>query len=168
MNSIPSSTLDDNLIGSVAVDRRALLPKWIKVFCWIFLIMGGLLPALFLARAFGVRSQLELYGLSTDDAFTPLGIFLAALLLIKFVTAFGLWTRKEWAVDLGLVDAILGILICCTVMFVFPFFPEIWGNTLRIRLELIALIPYLMTLRRIRPAWKKETVSPSQEKEWVV
>ena len=158
MNSISSSALDDDLIGSVAIDRRALLPKWIMVFCWIFMIMGGLLPALLLGRAFGLRSQLDLYGLSTYDAFTPLGIFLAVLFLIKFVTAFGLWTKKAWAVDMGLADAILGILICCTVMFVFPLFPETWGTTLRIRLELIALIPYLLTLWRIRPEWKGATI----------
>ncbi|MEI6945777.1 hypothetical protein V9K67_01170 [Paraflavisolibacter sp. H34] len=80
------------------------------------------------------------------------GYFLCLLYLFKGVTAWGLWTGKDWAITFGLVDALAGIVLCTAVMFLFPLIPSL-GNTFTLRLELLVLVPYLLQLQKMKPLW---------------
>lgn len=133
--------------------RRSLLPTWIKVFIWIFMIMGALVPIVFIIDLFSGTAQLSLYGLETNSPFSPLGLFLAFLFILKGFAALSLWTEKDWAINLAVADAFLGIIVCCGVMFIVPMLMSNSGFKLNFRLELALLIPYLLKLQKIKPSW---------------
>lgn len=133
--------------------RRSLLPWWIKTFTWIFLIFGAMAPIGFMLGILGVKFQLALYGLETFFPTSFLGLLLTAIFLFKGVTAFGLWTEKNWAITFAQVDAVLGIIICVFVMLVYPFIDDYPGFMFRFRLEILILIPFLSKLSKIKNDW---------------
>jgi hypothetical protein len=75
------------------------------------------------------------------------------LALVKGYTAFALWFEKDYAILLGKIDAITGIVICLIVMVVFPL--SIPGTSVTIRFELILLIPYLIRLFKMQKFWDR-------------
>lgn len=135
------------------VRRRALLPWWMKVFIWIFMVAGALSIAVFVAGLLGWHAELSLYGLTSYDALSFTGIVISILFFIKGLVAYGLWAEKDWAINLGYVDAIAGILFCLYMMLGVRFFHPDAGFTFR--LELLLLIPYLIKLRQLHPEWDK-------------
>ncbi len=62
----------------------------------------------------------------------------------------GLLRQQDWAVKLGIADALLGIGVCTAVMLyqIFNAYP------FDLRLELAALIPYLVSLLKIKDGWQ--------------
>lgn len=148
MNELHESILDAEF-EKPQLRRRDLLPTWIKVFIWIFMIMGAILPFGILSGIFGWPFNISLYGFSTMFPFSIIGISLTALFTLKGAVAFGLWTEKKWAVDMAMIDAILGIVICILGMFIIP---TSTGNVV-IRLELILLIPYFLKMKKIKLEW---------------
>jgi len=72
----------------------------------------------------------------------------------KAITAFGLWFEKDWAIKLGQIDSVIGIIICIYVMCIYPFIYEKAGFSFNLRLELLLLIPYLVKLSRIKSSWE--------------
>ncbi|WP_375561936.1 hypothetical protein ACE193_05150 [Bernardetia sp. OM2101] len=134
--------------------RRKLLPIWIKVFIWIFMIIGFFAPLSIVAGLFGYSFSLSIYSLETVSPISLLGGFIILLIFYKGVIAFGLWTEKKWAVDLALIDAIIGIGVCAFVMMSDLFFRE-GGMKLNIRLELILLIPYFLKMYKIKTEWEE-------------
>jgi len=143
--------LDDAFVQEIMPRRRDLLPIWMRVFTWIFLIFGVLIPPVFLFGMLGGHANLSLYGLSTSQPASLLGVTIMLLFVFKGVVAYGLWTEKEWAVKLALVDALIGIAICTFVMIGLPL---LGSGGLNIRLELVALIPYFLKMREIRTEWQ--------------
>ncbi len=136
--------------------RRALLPTWIKIFVWIFMLFGLVVPIAFLFGLLGYEFTLSLYGLETMQALSIKGIIILALFAIKGVVSFGLWMEKDWGVQLALVDAIIGIIVCGFVMCVLPFLIESDHRMINIRLELVVLIPYLIKMIKIKDEWALE------------
>ena len=133
--------------------RRKLIPIWIKIFIWIFIVFGALVPLVILISLTGTQSTLALYGLETKDTFSNVGIIICALFLFKGITALTLWTEKSWAIKLGIADAMVGIIICSAVM-IAPMYNNQVGFSFR--LELILLIPYLVWLFKIKTAWENK------------
>ena len=149
----------DQILDEQEVDfsfgrRRDLLPKWIKVFIWIFMFFGLMVPV---ALFFGVTERsfgLSLYGIETNAPFSPYGVLVLFLFLIKALVSIGLWFEKDWAVKLAIGDAWLGILLCIVVMFVLPLIYNSSGFNINLRLEVVVLIPYLQVMKRIRSDWE--------------
>ena len=131
--------------------RRTLLPLWIKIFCWIFMTTGALAVFGLIASLFSYQLQVAMYGLQSNGLLSPLGLFIAFLFLLKGLAAFGLWTEKDWAIHLGMADAIIGILVCTVVVLVLPFLEP--QPSFVFRLELVLLAPYLRKLWKIKPVW---------------
>lgn len=142
------------LLGANKINKRNLLPLWMKVFIWIFMVMGAMAPVCFLAGVWGAKFQVSLYGLESGDPFSPAGAFVLLLFFFKGIVAYGLWTEKRWAVNLGIMDAIVGIAVCTYLMVVLPFLQQEAGFVMNFRLELLALVPYLIKLRKIKPLWQ--------------
>ena len=118
---------------------------------WIFLIIGSFVPIVFILGIMGYNAKLAVYGLETNKAFSSIGIIISVILVIKTITAFGLLKEKDWAIKLGIVDAILGIIVC-TIVMLYPIInPEI---KFTLRLELVALIPYLLKFLKIKTQWE--------------
>jgi len=155
MEDSSNEYLDLELESTPTVSRRELLPWWMKVFIWIFMIFGILAPIGLVFGFMGSTYGLAFYGLETNQPFSIIGIIVLAVYLLKGVTAFALWAETDIAINLGLIDAVIGIVICTAVMFVFPFIDDQPGFQLSFRLELALLIIYLIKLQKIRPEWKK-------------
>ena len=154
MQNTQKEILDSEDQEKPKLRRRDLLPWWIKIFTWIFLIFGAIIPVAILVGLFGYQFNLSLYGQSTTEPFSMIGIVVMFLFSLKAVTAFGLWTEKDWAVFLGQIDTVLGILICIvdTIFTLVSGFSQS-SLSLNIRLELLLLIPFLIKLRKIRADW---------------
>ncbi|KAA2243347.1 hypothetical protein F0L74_12650 [Chitinophaga agrisoli] len=132
--------------------RKKLLPWWIKTFAWIFLILSFFVPVAFVLSFLGFSSQMELYGIKPERASSVLGLILMALFVFKGIAAFGLLKERDWAIIVGMTDAVIGIVICTFMMIMHPF-GEGNGFTFNFRLELVLLIPYLIKLIKIRVPW---------------
>jgi hypothetical protein len=145
--------------NSGIIRRRNLLPTWIKVFLWIFIVLGGFAFVGLILGLFGVNYELSLYGLETNTPFSPIGICLIVLFFYKFFVAFNLWKETDDAILYAKVDAYIGIALCLFIMFVYPFFNYNGKFVLSLRLELAALIPYLIKLNRITADWKRLEVA---------
>lgn len=141
----------DSELSPAKERRRKLLPVWIKIFLWIFMIFGIIAPIGLILGIIGIDFNLALYGLETTNALSITGLLIILFFAIKGIVSFGLWTEKDWAINLAIVDAIIGIVACSIVMLVLPFISDNIG--FNVRLELIALIPYLIKMRKIKGDW---------------
>ena len=117
------------------------------------MIMGAMVPIVFIISLLGGKAQFSLYGLETSNPLSAIGIFLFFLFVLKGFTALSLWTEKDWAINLAIADAFIGIIVCCAVMFIVPTFMSYTGIKLNFRLELALLIPYLLKLQKIKKSW---------------
>jgi len=148
-----SEIIDENLL-KIEDRRRKLLPGWIKVFVWIFMIFGVIVPFGLLIGLMGIDFNLSIYGLETSKPVSGLGLLITLIFAFKGIISFGLWTEKYWAVKLASIDAIIGIIVCCIVMLLLPFLFKENGFSWNLRLELIVLIPYLIKMRNIKEDWQ--------------
>tara|TARA_B110000211_G_scaffold234657_1_gene305383 strand:- start:1449 stop:1913 length:465 start_codon:yes stop_codon:yes gene_type:complete len=147
--------LDGELRGGLH-RRRDLLPRWIKSFLWLFLILGSFVPLGLIAGMFDMPVKLSIYGIETNSALSLSGLLITALFSIKSVVAFGMWTEKDWAIKLAIFDGVVGFVICSVMMFVLPSLNEIEGSNFKFRLELIPLIFYLIKMIKIKSEWEVE------------
>lgn len=146
--------LDHSLHHKNQVSRRSLLPTWIKVFAWIFLITGVINVFGVLMSFFGLNIQLGLYGIETFTGMGILSITVQLLFLLKGIVALGLWYGKGWALNLALIDGVIGIVICIAVILL-----EAIGGELTFRLEILFLIPYMMKMYTMKDDWSKALAS---------
>lgn len=142
----------DTVIPANDKSRRKLLPIWIKIFLWIFMVFGAIIPFGLISGILGHNFNISLYGIETTIPLSIIGLSLLALFALKGVVSFGLWTEKGWAIKLAILDGFLGINICIIVMVGLLPFIDTSGNSLR--LELVFLIPYLMKMVKIRKEWE--------------
>ncbi len=146
--------------------RRALFPWWMVAFIWIFMILGGASVLFRILKLVGVTywvgtNESSIYGMSTYESFSLLGIFIGLLLIFKGVTAFGMWTEKDWALKLGMIDASIGIVICVVMTCLYPIFEKVDGkNSINLRFELLLLIPYLIKCIQLQKIWPEELNTP--------
>jgi hypothetical protein len=141
----------ESLERDTIISRRKLLPLWIKIFIWIFIVFGALGLLGCIAALFSATFEASFYGLQTNDPASPIGLFICFLFVFKGIVAAGLWTEKKWAVDIGIIDAILGIVVCSITM-ILPLTGS--DRSFSFRLELLLLIPYLIKLLNIKSIWK--------------
>ena len=128
--------------------RRKLLPWWIKVFCWIFMLFGLLSFVCLILGFTNIKPSLAFYGFETNEPFSLYGLVVISVGLLKGITAFALWFEKDFAIKIGKIDAIIGMVLCVISMLVLPFLHDEFSQ-ITIRLELALLIPYLIKLNKI-------------------
>lgn len=132
--------------------RRKILPWWIKTFCWIFMLFGILSFVCLILGFTNIKPALAFYGFETNEPFSLNGLIVIAVGILKGITAFALWFEKDFAIKIGKIDAIIGIVLCGISMFILPFLQD--GFNITIRLELALLIPYLIKLNKIQKEWE--------------
>ncbi len=145
-----STILDQDLSFNNPVRRRSLLPWWMKVFSWLFMATGILVPCVVVAGMFGFEPQLSLYGFETSDPFSTTGILISLGFLLKGIVGYGLFFEKDWAITLGMIDAVIGIIVCVAVMVVLPIFG---GGGFNFRLEIFFVGLFLWKLVDLRRRW---------------
>ena len=137
---------------TIRTNRRQLLPWWIKVFCWLFIILGVFAFVGLILGLLGSKIDLSIYGFETDEPLSLIGILIIVVLLFKLFTALSLWFEKSYAITLGKIDAISGIVLCLIHMV----YPDFINNFhVAFRFELLLLIPYLLKLNKIQNNWTK-------------
>lgn len=141
----------DEFENNSAVRRRSLLPLWIKVFIWFFLIGGVGAVLVLLAGMLLTNINLSLYGITALHPYTTEGFIISILMLFKGIVAYGLWYERKWAPQLAIIDAITGIVICIIMMVIIPFTSDHIEFT--VRLELIPLYLYLVKMQKIKTRW---------------
>jgi hypothetical protein len=132
-------------------NRKKLIPLWIKIFGWIFIVMGIAVPFLFMVAPFVSQpATYEIFGLSHQGSpFDPMALLIAAIIFSLAISAYGLLFGKPWGLNACLITGYGGVLICLGTMA----YSLIAIGTLTIRLELIAQIPYLLKLHTVKPLW---------------
>ncbi|TDW52196.1 hypothetical protein EV144_101884 [Flavobacterium sp. 270] len=133
--------------------RRKLLPWWMKTFCWIFMILSIVAIGGLLSTPFFPNFHLSIYGFETNTPISGIGIFIIAIMIFKGYAAYSLWFEKENAINIGKIDAILGIVICVASMFFAPLASGPENNILPLRLEILLLVPYYWKLNKIEYTW---------------
>ena len=132
--------------------RRSLLPIWIKIFTWLFLIGGVVATGILICGFFLTNIDLSIYGIDANHPYTIIGFLVSILLIYKGIVAYGLWFEQTWAVQAAIIDAIAGIAICIIMMVVIPF--TVPNISFTIRLELIPLYFYLIKMQKIKSIWE--------------
>lgn len=127
--------------------RKATVPKWIKVFGWIFIVMGALAPFFyFTSLVFGFSASYMIFGLAYEGpAFALMPLLISTIILINGICAYGLLFGKDWGLSTCLLFGYLGLFITIATMFS--------GSGLVIRLEPIIQVPYLIKLHKIKAHW---------------
>lgn len=148
---LPQQDILTESLSQLKRRRKDLLPWWIKVFAWIFLIFGAIAPLALLFGIVGGNFEISLYGIETNEPVSIIGIALILIYVFKGVTAFGLLKEKNWGVTLGIMDATTGIIFCSFTMI----YPIINSNLITFRLELVLLIPYLIKMIKIKSEWER-------------
>lgn len=133
--------------------RRKLLPWWIKVFCWIFMFFGLMTLICLILGFTNIKPALAFYGFETNEPFSLNGLIVISVGLLKGITAFALWFEKDFAIKIGKIDAMIGIVLSVISMLVLPFLQD--GFNITIRLELALLIPFLIKLDKIQKEWEE-------------
>jgi hypothetical protein len=153
MENPPVNLLDEFSVENFPSERRRkLLPVWIKIFVWIFMIMGGITVPVLIIGLLGLKTSLALYGLETNEPASADGALLLFLFIYKGVVAAMLWFERRPAVTLAIFDAILGIVICLWVMII--------SRGFVFKLELLALVPYLVKMINLRKRWEGAAGKP--------
>lgn len=137
----------------IIIRRRSLLPIWIKIFTWLFMILGLISIPLFIFGLTGSGFYIELYGLKSSVPTSVVGLFLESIFLFKCIVSICLWFEEKKGIRLGIVDAVFGILVCLLCMFDFPSIIGIQAQR-NFRPEIIFLIAYLIKLIRVRARWE--------------
>lgn len=146
--STPFAEFDNNVLTR----RRDLLPTWIKIFLWIFLIGGAVAAGLLIAGSLITQTSLSLYGMNANHPYSMTGLLIFSLFLFKGIVAYGLWFEQKWAPQAAIADAIIGIAVCLIMMAIIPFmYPSI---SFTLRLELIPLYFYLKKMQSIKKTWE--------------
>jgi Trk-type K+ transport system membrane component len=135
--------------------RRELLPWWIKLFCWFFMLFGIMAFVCLILGFTNIKPALAFYGFESNEPFSLNGMLVITVGILKGITAFALWFEKDFAIKLGKIDAIVGIIICGISMLILPFLND--GFNIQIRLELALLIPFLLKLNKIEKEWESIT-----------
>lgn len=130
------------------VQRKKSLPLWIKIFSWIFLIVGSLTPIVIIIGVVGGTASLSIYGLETNEPLSIIGGIVSVLFAFKAIVAFGLIWAKDWGANAAFIDGLAGCVICLAVMIL-----DFINNSFSFRLELIALIPYILKMSNLRKSW---------------
>jgi hypothetical protein len=143
--------------------RKKLVPFWIKVFGWIFIVMGIAVPILpIVVQILGQPATYEIFGLRhVGSPFHPMALVISVIILSLSVSAYGLLFGKKWGLNACLATGYGGLIICIGTMI----YSLAALHVLTIRLELLAQIPYLLKLHKLRPLWNGNESSTSIESE---
>ena len=129
--------------------RKSLVPRWIKVFGWIFIVMAAAIPIMWCVYPFLKLSQparFEIFGLyAVGSPYFYGAILIQSIIVFLGVSAYGLLFGKSWGLIACLINGYLGIAICLFTMFM--------SGLTSLRLEPLIQVPYLIKLHKIRGLW---------------
>ena len=147
----PLAEVGELASGDSAVDRKKLIPLWIKIFGWVFMVMGaGVLVMAIVAVAIDQPASYDIFGLHyRGSPLDPIALLISAIILSLAVSAYGLLFARPWGLNACLVTGYGGVAICLGT----TAYSAISHGSFSLRLEPLVQVPYLLKLHRIRPLW---------------
>jgi hypothetical protein len=142
------SSFDEFEKSSIGIKRRELLPWWMKVFCWLFMIFAGV--AVFSLTTFlaGELPFISFYGFDGSVSILDF-LIIFPVVLLHGLTGYYLWFEKDEAILLSRLCGIVGILACIASMFV-----TTTNGNFTFRFEIIFLAVFLKRISIIQDEWK--------------
>ena len=135
--------------------RTYKLPWWIKAGTILFLFTSHLIPIVLILSSFNFKLKIALYGFQTSNPTSKIGLLILLLFALKGIVAFGIFKEKIWAFRLGIIDSIIGIIICILQFGIIDLVANSTNITFEFRLEILILIPYLIYLSKNKKSWSK-------------
>lgn len=132
------------------------LPVWFKVFAVYFIISAVVNTGILLAQVFGVKVSMSIYGISSDNVSVSTVIYV--VYLVKALVSIGLYRGKRWAIRLGMLDAVGGIVIWI-LMVLQPLLGNFSYIPHQISAEIFFIIAYLYILFRENKLYLKQSYS---------
>lgn len=131
--------------------RKKLLPLWIKIFGWLFIVMAAAVPFLYVSSiVFDFSATYSMFSLEYEGhALAPMPLLISILILINGVCAYGLLLGKDWGLTACIIYGYVGLVLTLGSLVVGLFS----GTGITIRLEPIIQIPYLMKLHKLKALW---------------
>jgi hypothetical protein len=131
--------------------RKSLIPLWIKIFGWLFIVMGALVPFFYIGSLiFGFSSSYTMFGLEyKGNAWALMPLVIAAVIFVNGLCAYGLLFGKDWGLNACIVFGYIGLASTVGTMV----FEMIFSGSMMIRLDPIIQIPYLVKLHRLKAHW---------------
>ena len=138
-------------LADTPLKRQQLLPLWIKIFGWLFILLGALVPVLLVASMFvTIKASFNIFGVQIeDDAQAGVAMVVALMFIANAVCAYGLLFGKDWGLSACLIAGYVGVAMAIATI-IGQAFSE---GTVRLRLELIIQIFFLIKLHKIKPFW---------------
>ena len=156
MEVLGEGILDIGIDKEEKVRRRKLLPWWVIGFSWVFMLIGVAVIISLPFAAFGISFDLSFYGIETTEPLSLTGLLVISLFILKAFTAYSLWFEKDWAISVGYLDGVIGLLICAFIMWVMPFLTEGFENEFKI--EVIFLLGFLYILKKRQLQWENSHI----------
>lgn len=131
--------------------RRNLLPTWVQVFCWLFLVAGTLAPTVLIARFFySAPMHFALFGWEHEGSpFDPYSLLILGYFVASGIAAYGLLRGKLWGWAAGATLGSIGLALSLASL---AHARQAEGG-FYFSLEPLLQIPFLYVLWRIRAAW---------------
>ena len=129
--------------------RKSLIPRWIKVFGWVFIVLSVVVALMLMVYPFfnfpGPPS-FYIFGLRYTGSPYSFGAWpIIGIILFLGATSYGLLFAKDWGLYGAMANGYLGLAICVSGMVLTGF--------AAIQLEPLLQIPYLITLHSIKTRW---------------
>ena len=133
----------------VGLARRRALPFWIEIFSWLFLLIGASIPVVVILGVLrGTSVSFMLFGFSySGRALDLFGLLLACMLAGCAVTAYGLLWGRSWGQFAAMVTGWAGLVLCAASVII--------GSGRYVPLEPLLLVPFLVTMHRLKGAWNE-------------
>jgi hypothetical protein len=149
--------------GSEELRRRALLPSWIRFFCWIFLFASAAVPSAFIMSAFeDTPVTFAIFGLQhTGSSLDFSAIIIALLLMLAGTAAYGLLWGRVWGIDAGLGIGFVGLAFSL-VAEVSALLRVGAGAGAHFPVDPLFQLPFIVQLWRRQKAWEQSTIPDSE------
>ena len=153
MQETQASIFDSEVDNFIPLRRKDLLPLWIKAFNWVFMVLAGFSVLILIAGIFGATARLAIYGLATNDPVSLMGLSMIGIMILNGITGYGLWSEKDWGVNVAMACAFVGMVVCIYTMIYLPSANFIRGLSFSFRFELFVLFIFMRKLLKIRNEW---------------
>ncbi len=136
-------------------ERKQLLPKWVRFFSWIFLVLLAS-PIILIVGMFIGDTRYSLFGINYyGSSLRPLPIFIILIMTFHGIAAYGLLWSKRWGVNVGIICGLVGALLSMIGMI-----GAFSRGQVHFEFSIIAQLLFLIALFNVREKW----IMPDEEK----
>ena len=128
--------------------RKEILPKWIRLFSWFYLIYVPilLLSDLIIENDYGYRA----FGLvSNGSEFNLTVLLILSVLTLAVIVSYGILWGKSWAIKVGIIYSLIALIMSFSSIYL-----NIVSGVTQYSLEPLLLLPFLIILIKKRKNWE--------------